>query len=365
ENMKDYLARCAMLRSAMAGEGVDSFLASPSSDMLYLSGCPLKPSERLALLVLPPEVSPFLLVPALESPDLGGLAGLFAVHPWADPLDPIELLRVVLGDAKALTVAVSDQLWAAYLLQLQGGFPNARFIPGSRLLRTLRMVKDPEEIETLSEVSAMADRVFQKVLSIKVEGLTESQLSARLAIFMMEEGFESLDFRIVASGENGAAPHHFPGERRIEKGDPIVMDYGGTYRGYYADTTRTICVGEPSSEFRDVYEIVRRAQEAGIAAAKPGVEASIVDAAARSIIEDAGYGDYFIHRTGHGIGLDVHEDPPIGKASATILKEGMAFTVEPGIYLPGRFGVRIEDVVVLTTQGAQRLNQSPRELMSV
>lgn len=361
--MEDHLARCAKLRSLMADQDVDCFLASPSSDMVYLSGCRLEPSERMALLVLPREGDPSFIVPSLEAPNLAGLAGAFGIHPWADPQDPLDLLRALAGEADRITFAISDRLWASYLLQLQAGFPGARFAPGSGLVRTLRMVKGHEEIEILARVSAMADRVFEKVISLTVEGLTEAQLQTRLGTLMLEQGFESLDFRIVASGENGAAPHHFPGERRIGKGDPVVMDYGGTYKGYFSDTTRTVCVGETSTEFLKVYEVVLKAQESGIAAARPGVQASVVDAAARSIITEAGYGDSFIHRTGHGIGLDVHEDPPLGKNSDTILREGMVFTVEPGIYLPGRFGVRIEDVVVMTTQGASRLNQCTRELM--
>lgn len=361
--MENYLARCAKLQSLMAEQGVDLFLASPSSDMIYLSGCPLEPSERMALLVLPLKEGPSFIVPSLEAPNLGGLAESFAIHSWADPQSPLDLLRQLTGQKAGITFAISDRLWSAFLLQLQDGFPHASFVPGSGLLRDLRMVKNPEEIELLATVSAMADRVFEKVISSGIDGLTESELEARLGIFMLEQGFKSLDFRIVASGENGAAPHHFPGARRIGKGDPVVLDFGGTHKGYFSDTTRTVCVGEPPAEFLKVYEIVLRAQEAGIAAAKPGVEASAVDTASRSIITEAGYGDYFIHRTGHGIGLDVHEDPPVGKNSTTILKEGMSFTVEPGVYLPGRFGVRIEDVVVLTAQGARRLNQCTRELI--
>ncbi|HLB13158.1 MAG TPA: Xaa-Pro peptidase family protein [Dehalococcoidia bacterium] len=361
--MKLYLTRCAALQSIMSQEKVDAFLASPSSDMLYLSGCPLQPSERMALVVLPQQGKPTFLVPSLEALNAAGLSGDFEVRPWADPQSPLDIVREALGDSGALTLAISDRLWAGFLLQLQGGFPGARFIPGSRLLRTLRLVKSAEEIDILAAVSFMADRVFQELVRLEIGGLTEAQLEARLGRLMLDEGFESLDFRIVASGENGASPHHIPGERRIGKGDPIVLDYGGTYHGYFSDTTRTVCVGEPSTEFQEVYEVVRRAQEAGIAAARPGVEAAAVDAASRSIIEEAGYGEYFIHRTGHGIGLDVHEDPVVGKGSTDVLQEGMAFTVEPGIYLPGRFGVRIEDVVVLTASGARRLNQCTRELV--
>lgn len=363
--MPDYLSRCYKVQSVMVDEGVDAFLVAPSSDMRYLSGCPLEPSERLAAMVIRREGTPAFIVPSLEAPNLAALAGSFDVRAWADPQDPMAILREIVGDGAELTLAVSDRLWAAYVIQLQGAFPGARLVPGSRLLRNLRIIKDDDEMALLAEVSAMGDRVFEKLLSVKIEGLTERQLAAKLGNLMMDEGFETLDFRIVASGENGAAPHHFASDRRIGSGDPVVLDFGGTHQGYFSDMTRTICVGTPSQEFRDIYEIVRRAQEAGVAAARAGVEGSVVDAAARSVIEDAGYGEYFIHRTGHGIGLDVHEEPPVGKSSTTILDQGMAFTVEPGIYLPGRFGVRIEDVVALTSQDGQRLSLSPRELISV
>lgn len=362
--MQSYLARCARLQSIMAEQSVDCFLASPSSDMLYLSGCPLKPGSRMAVLAVPQGGDPVFIVPTLEAPNLAGLGSAFDVRPWADPQDPVVLLKDIIGERGNLTFAISDQLWTTYLLQIQGRFPEARFIPGSKLLHEMRIIKAPEELDLLAKVSAMADRVFQKVTSLKIEGLTEAQLETQLGILMLEEGLESLDFRIIASGENGAAPHHFSGDRRIRWGDPVVMDFGGTYRGYYSDTTRTVCAGDASTEFRTVYEVVRRAQEAGIEAAQPGVPASAVDFAARSIIEEAGYGNYFIHGTGHGIGLDIHEDPPVNKNSSTVLEPGMAFTVEPGVYLPGRFGVRIEDVVVMTPQGAKRLNQSTKELIT-
>ncbi len=363
--MADYLARCAKVQEIMVEEGVDALLVSPSSDMLYLSGCPLTPSERLALMILRREGRPAFIVPSLEAPNLASLAGNLDVRPWADPQDPTAILREIVGATEELTLAVSDRLWAVYLIQLEQALPGARFVPGSELLRRLRIIKDSDELALLAEVSAMGDRVFEKLVALKIEGMTELQLASRLGNLMMDEGFESLDFRIVGSGENGASPHHFAGERRINRGDPIVLDFGGTHRGYFSDMTRTICVGEPSREFQEVYEIVRRAQEAGIGAAHLGVVGSTVDAAARGIIEEAGYGEYFIHRTGHGVGLDVHEDPPIGKSGSTILDRGMVFTVEPGIYLPGRFGVRIEDVVAMTGQGVERLSRSPRELICV
>ena len=180
-----------------------------------------------------------------------------------------------------------------------------------------------------------------------------------------EEGCETVDFAIVASGPNGASPHHEPDERVIGPGDSVVIDFGGTVHGYHSDTTRTFHVGEPTADYREVYEVVRQAQAAGADAVQPGVEAQAVDAVARDIITDAGYGDYFIHRLGHGIGLDGHEDPYLVSGNTQSLEPGMAFSIEPGIYLPGRFGVRIEDIVICTDEGVDRLNRSPRELIVV
>jgi D-alanyl-D-alanine dipeptidase len=348
----------------MAREGVDFLLVSPSSDMVYLAGCHLAPSERPALLILAPAGPPTLLVPALELPSLAGLAEPFVVRGWGEADDPLVQLRELLGKVGSRCVlAISDQLWASFLLRLQASLPKARFIPASKLLRGLRMVKSAEEIALLKEAAARADRVFQQVLSNGVAGLTEKGLSTRIASLMLQEGFDQVEFRIVAAGENGASPHHFPTERRLGPGDGVVLDFGGAYGGYYADLSRTICVGQPGSELRRVYEVVREAQEAGVQAVRPGTSAEEVDRAAREVIVGAGYGEYFIHRTGHGIGLDVHEEPYIGRGSATALEVGMTFTVEPGIYIPGRLGVRIEDVVLVTEEGAQRLNQSPRELI--
>ncbi|MDP2662353.1 MAG: Xaa-Pro peptidase family protein [Dehalococcoidia bacterium] len=363
--MADYMARCARTQSIMTAEGVDAFLVSPSSDLLYLSGCTLKPSERMTVMALRREGRPSLIVPSLEASNVSWLAQDFDIRPWAEPQDPSAMLREILDHGEGRTLAVSSQLWAIQLLQLQGAFPGARFVPGSQLLDSLRIIKDAEELELMAAVSAMGDGAFEKLLTMQIEGLTEAQVAARLGSLMMDEGFESLDFRIVGSGENGAIPHHSASERRIEKGDPIVLDFGGAYKGYFSDMTRTIHVGQPSEEFRKVYEIVLQAQEAGIAAIHLGADSVAVDAAARDVIEKAGYGEYFIHRTGHGVGLDVHEEPPVGQTRNTILKEGMVFSVEPGIYLPGRFGVRIEDVVALTSQGVRVLSQSPRELICV
>jgi len=361
----DYASRCTKTQARMTAEGVDAFLVSPSSDLLYLSGCTLKPSERMTVMALRREGRPTLMVPSLEASNVAWLAPDFDILPWSDPQDPSAMLKEILGAGEGQTLAVSSQLWASQLLQLQQAFTGARFVPGSQLLDGLRIIKDAEELELMAAVSAMGDRAFEKLLTMRIEGLTEAQVAARLGNFMMDEGFESLDFRIVGSGENGAIPHHSANERLIKSGDPIVLDFGGTYKGYFSDMTRTIHVGQPTDEFRKVYKIVLRAQASAIAAIHLGVDSVAVDAAARDIIAEAGYGKYFIHRTGHGIGLDVHEQPPVGQTGNTALLEGMVFSVEPGIYLPGRFGVRIEDVVAITAQGVRVLSESPRDLICV
>jgi Xaa-Pro aminopeptidase len=226
-------------------------------------------------------------------------------------------------------------------------------------------VKDDEEVELLRTVALAADEAFADLLELPFAGRRELDVADVVRERLVERGHETTDFAIVASGPNGASPHHGAGERTIESGDAVVLDFGGTREGYYSDITRTVFVGEPQEEHRAVYEVVRSAQQAAFDAVRPGATAQEVDRAARGVISEAGYGERFVHRTGHGIGLDLHEPPYIVEGNETLLEPGMTFSDEPGIYLPGRFGVRIEDQVVVTTNGAERLNEASRELTVV
>jgi D-alanyl-D-alanine dipeptidase len=229
----------------------------------------------------------------------------------------------------------------------------------------LRIRKDPGELDLLTETAHDADRAFATLVGERFAGRTEREVAGALTAHLQEEGIDGVAFCIVASGPNGASPHHEPGERRIEPGDAVVLDFGGRVGGYCSDITRTVSVGEPAAEVAKVHAIVREAQEAGFRAAGPGVPAEEVDRAARRVIEDAGYGHAFIHRTGHGIGLEEHEHPYIVEGNAEALESGMCFSIEPGIYLEGGFGIRIEDIVALTEDGAVRLNEAPHELLVV
>jgi Xaa-Pro aminopeptidase len=253
-----------------------------------------------------------------------------------------------------------------FLLHLQRLFPESEFVPASQVLTPLRMRKAAEEMETLKEAAAIVDEVFTNLLQGSLQGHSELEIAGTIEQEMRRLGGEGVAFEtLVASGPNGALPHHRAGQRRVQEGDLVILDFGCRLRGYHSDITRTVVCGRATGEVRRVYEIVQRAQERAVRAVGPGTPAEEVDRAARSEIESAGYGEHCIHRTGHGIGLEIHEPPNIVEGNRLPLDVGMTFSVEPGIYLSGQFGVRIEDIVVVTPEGAERLNQSTRELQEV
>jgi D-alanyl-D-alanine dipeptidase len=239
------------------------------------------------------------------------------------------------------------------------------FVPSGTALPGLRAVKDADELDALARAGAAADAAFEAILTRPFAGRTELDIAGELAELLRAGGHDSVDFTIVASGPNGASPHHDTGPRRIASGDAVVLDFGGFVDGYGSDESRTVVVGDPPTGFDEIYATVRRAQQAGVDAVRPGVACEDVDRAARAVIDDAGFGDLFVHRTGHGIGLETHEDPYLVRGNETVLRVGMTFSIEPGIYLPGHFGVRIEDIVAVTAEGVRRLNDAPRDLRSV
>jgi Xaa-Pro aminopeptidase len=266
----------------------------------------------------------------------------------------------VLGQAKRL--ACSDRMWAAHVLRLQQAVPAASFAPASAVLGPLRAVKDPDELERLRRAARYADESFRRLLKTSLESATERQVADRLSDLLLEMGNDRVAFTIVGSGPNAASPHHDPGDRTIQARDAVVLDFGGRSAGYFSDVSRTVAVREATPELKDVHGVVQEAQERAFRTAGPGVPAQEVDRAARLVIEEAGYGELFIHRTGHGIGLEEHEPPYIVEGNEELLRPGMCFSIEPGIYLPGRLGVRIEDIVTVTEDGAARLNHAPRDL---
>ncbi|GHD89182.1 aminopeptidase P family protein [Streptomyces naganishii] len=362
----DYRARMARAARAAADAGLAGLLVAPGPDMVWLTGyAPPADTERLTLLVLAPGRDPVLVVPTLEAPDAARAAGASALtlRDWTDGKDPYAVTAALL-DASG-RFGISDNAWAMHLLGLQRTLPGTSYASLTEALPMLRAVKDAAELELLAAAGAAADQAFEEIRKVAFAGRREYEVGADLAGLLRAFGHSRVDFTIVGSGPNGANPHHEMGDRLIERGDMVVLDFGGLKDGYGSDTTRTVHVGEPSDEERRVHDIVREAQEAGFRAVRPGVPCQEVDRAARAVIAEAGYGEYFIHRTGHGIGVTTHEPPYMIEGEEQPLVPGMCFSVEPGIYLPGRFGVRIEDIVTVTEDGGRRLNDTTREMVIV
>lgn len=363
--MTMYAERLRRIQAAMHGEKIDLFLVSPSADLRYLTGYEGHVSERPTLLALRVDGDPLMLIAGLEAPRAAGIEDVRLV-PYEETDNPYLSLFEALGRPQPATVAITDQTWARVLLELQGVMEDAQFVSAAGTMRLLRMVKSDAECDLLHRAGSIADRAFEALVQLRFAGRTERQIAAALEELLREGGLTTGAFGpIVASGPNSASPHHITGDREIHEGDALVLDFGGTLDGYMADTTRTVHVGTPSDEFVHVYEVVRQAQDAAVQAVQPGVAAQTIDAAARDIISAAGYGAFFIHRTGHGIGLDTHEEPYIVAGNSLPLEAGMTFSVEPGVYLPNRFGIRIEDIVAVGESGALRLNEAPRELIVV
>jgi Xaa-Pro aminopeptidase len=359
-----YRERLARARAEMARQGLDWLVVAPSSDLLYLLGYPAHPSERFMALALPREGEALAVVPALEAPRLADRAGLARPLVWEETVEPIDLLAGALGAARGRTIGVGEQMWSGFLLKLIAALPAARFVGAAPVLKELRQIKSPEEIAHLREAGRRTDAVWAEfVATATLAGRSEREVARGLADLMERHGLGPPAFLICASGPASASPHHLTGERTIGAGDAVVFDFGGNVEGYKSDITRTVHVGEPGDEFRRVYELVERARRAAFAAVRPGAPCASIDAAARDIIAAAGYGEFFIHRAGHGLGLDVHEEPYLVAGNAEPLRAGMVFSDEPGVYLPGKFGIRIEDTVVCTATGGELLNNAPRELV--
>ncbi len=358
-------------RAVAAEAGVDLLVVTPGSDLRWLCGYHAHAMERLTALAVPRTGEPFLVVPRLEAPMVdaspAGSLGL-DVLAWDETDDAFALLaREVtarLGTAPT-RVAVGARTWAEHALGVHRALPGSALELATPVLDRLRMVKTPAEVEELAAAGAAIDRVHARMGEWLRVGRTEAEVGADIAAAILAEGHVGVDFTIVGSGPNGASPHHELSDRVVQAGDLVVVDIGGeTATGYRSDCTRTYAVGgEPGAEVAEWYAVLQDAQEAAVAAVRPGVTAEQVDAVARDRITAAGWGEHFIHRTGHGIGLDTHEAPYIVAGNDLPLESGMAFSVEPGIYLAGRCGARIEDIVVCTDEGVRTLNRGPRELV--
>jgi Xaa-Pro aminopeptidase len=362
----DFDRRMERATAQASAAGLTGLLVTPGPDLLYFTGYqPIAITERITLLALQASHDPAMIVPILERPDAESApgAGALEIADWTDGTDPYAATAKLLDPRGGY--AISDSAWAMHVLALQQALPESSYASMTSTLPMLRAIKDDDELERLAAAGAAADASFEQIASGRFAGRRESEVAADLAGFLRDSGHSEVDFTVVGSGPNGANPHHEFGERKIEEGDMVVLDFGGIKDGYGSDTTRTVHVGEPTDEEPGVYETVRRAQETAFEAVRPGVACQDIDRAARQVITDAGYGEYFIHRTGHGIGLTTHEPPYMVEGETHELQPGMCFSIEPGIYLPDRFGVRIEDIVTVVENSGRRFNNTSHELRIV
>ncbi|MEV0671785.1 Xaa-Pro peptidase family protein [Mycobacterium sp. NPDC050441] len=370
-----YAQRLSAAASAAADAGLAGLVITPGYDLRYLVGSRAQTFERLTALVLPATGDPTIMVPRLELAALRESAVTelgVTVRDWVDGQNPYQMVADAIGGPgagqsgrPAVAVAVTDSMPALHLLPLAdllGVVP----VLATDVLRRLRMIKDPAEIDALRKAGAAIDRVHARVPEFLVPGRTEADVAADIAEAIVAEGHSEAAFIIVGSGPNGADPHHECSERELSAGDIVVVDIGGPYDpGYNSDSTRTYSIGEPDPEVARRYAVLQRAQAAAVAVVRPGVTAEQVDAAARDVLAAEGLAEAFVHRTGHGIGLSVHEEPYIVAGNDLPLEAGMAFSVEPGVYFPGQWGARIEDIVVVTEDGAESVNNQPHDLVVV
>ena len=347
--------------AALQAAGVDALLIGPGADLRYLTGYLALPLERMTLLVARADGEHTLIVPTLERAraEAHPLPEDLRVTDFGETDDPYAVAAAALKGIEQGTLGAGDVLWSMFLLGLQRALPGAGWVRASTVTRELRMRKAPAEVDALRRVGQAIDRVHAGVAALLRPGRTEAEVGRDIAASILAEGHDTADFTIVASGPNGASPHHELSDRVIETGDAVVVDIGGSLGGYFSDSTRNYVLGHPPDGYAEAHAVLERAQAAAVAHARPGVTAESVDAAARQVLTDAGLGERFIHRTGHGIGLEVHEEPYIVAGNQQVLEPGMAFSVEPGVYLPGRFGQRIEDIVVVTGDGCERMNNRP------
>ncbi|MDK8762931.1 Xaa-Pro peptidase family protein [Corynebacterium sp. MSK218] len=359
--MTDYASRLSRAREAVAAHGIDVALLGTGAEFAYLTGSWVSSHERLTCLVIRPDSEPVIVAPSTDIESLQGVDA--ALRGWKDGEDPYAL---ALEGLSARHVALGSTLTADHVLRFQAALNDASYVLATNALSELFTRKDADEIDELRTAARAIDAVHIEVPRLLQPGRTEAEVAEDLRQLILRE-HSAVDFIIVGSGANGANPHYDYGDRVLSAGDPIVVDIGGTLpSGYHSDCTRTYVVGgdvaAAPAEFREAYAVLEKAQAAGRAAARPGVSAQDIDRVTRQVIEEAGWGEHFTHRTGHGIGLSTHEEPFIMEGNELTLAESMAFSIEPGIYVPGQWGMRLEDIVVTTADGYESLNQAPREL---
>jgi Xaa-Pro aminopeptidase len=357
--------RVARVRAAMAEQGVDVVLLSVGPDLPYLTAYEAMPLERLTMLVLPRDGDATLVVPRLEAPRVAEHPSVFGIDAWNETDDPIGVVAGLMGLARR--AAIGDHTWSRFLVDLQAVTPGTAYRRASTVVGPIRARKDDAEIAALRRAGAAADRVAAQLQAgdIPLVGRTEAQVSADIGARLLAEGHHRVNFAIVAATENAASPHHEAGARVIRPGDVVLTDFGGTMDGYCSDITRCVAVGQPPAQVAEAYAVLHEAQQAAVAAAVVGAPCEEVDAVARRIIAAAGHGEHFIHRTGHGIGLEAHEDPYIVQGNTVALAPGHAFSVEPGIYISGQWGLRLEDIVVAAVAGPDVMNHACHDLIVV
>jgi len=365
-----FAERVARVRQQMRDLDVEVLLLSVGPELPYLTGYEAMPLERLTMLVLPVDGEATLLVPRLEAPRVVERPDVFRLEPWDETDDPVERTAALVGPA--VRVAIGDRTWARFLVDLQPRLRARSWVRGNDVVGPVRAVKDAAEVEALQAAGAAADRVAAQLQAgeIPLRGRTEAEVSADIGRRLVDEGHHHVNFAIVAAGPNAASPHHEPGSTVIEDGQAVLCDFGGTMRGpggvgYCSDTTRVVAVGSAPAELVEAYAALQEAQAAAVAAAAVGTACQDVDRAARTRLSEAGWAERFIHRTGHGIGIEEHEDPYIVEGNAAPLAAGHAFSVEPGVYVPGRWGIRLEDIVVATDDGPLACNRADHDLVVV
>jgi Xaa-Pro aminopeptidase len=357
--------RLTRVRTAMLEAGIDTLLLSLGADLPWITGYHAMPLERLTMLVLPVDDTPTLVVPGMEAARVEQIPELFNMRPWSETESPVQIVADLVG--KRTRLGISDRSWSTFLLDLQTLLPRATWRQASHVTGPLRAVKDAAEIEALQNAATAVDIIAAELQNgdIPLIGRTEAEIAADLSARILAQGHEVVNFAIVAAGENAASPHHEPGRRVIQANEVVLCDFGGTMADYCSDITRCVYTGEPPAEFADLYETLMASQAAGVAAGTVGTPCEGVDQASRRVIDEAGLGQYFIHRTGHGIGMEAHEDPYMVSGNTEELLAGHAYSVEPGIYVSGKWGARLEDIVVATADGPLALNTADHRLMVV
>lgn len=360
-----YLDRLDRVRAAMTANDIDTLLLSVGHDLPYLTGYTAMPLERLTMLVVPRDGDASMIIPGLEAARVEEQPGVFTLVPWGETQDPTAIVGKLAAGSNR--IAIGDQMWARFLVELLPHLPGAEYTRAVDVVGELRMKKDQAEIDALAAAGAAVDKIAGELQrgEIPLVGRTEAEVSAHLGRRIIEEGHQRVNFAIVAAGENASSPHHHAGDRVIQENEIVLCDFGGTMNGYCSDTTRCVFTGEIAGDVAEAYAVLHAAHAAGVAAATVGTPCEDVDRAARKVIADAGFGEYFIHRTGHGIGLEEHEDPYIVEGNDLPLAAGHAFSIEPGIYVPGKWGMRLEDIVVAADDGPVPVNHSNHDLVAV